>query len=82
MTIIHLSAVAGDEPTASELAAIEQEMPLIEAELDLLNAEIAYINASPSASVLDTRRVRRAQRRVLDVARDLAVDVSETEVVA
>ncbi|WP_371405251.1 DUF6284 family protein [Kribbella sp. NBC_00662] len=83
MTIIHLSAVDGDgdsdEPTAAELAAIEQEMPLIEAELDLLTAQIAVISAGPDASVLDTRRVRRAERRVLDVTRRIANRTPETE---
>ena len=72
MSIIHLSAVSGEEPSAAELAAIEQEWPLIAAELDLLDAQIAFINAGPYASVLDRRRVRRAERRVLDLSRDLA----------
>ena len=55
------------------------EWPLIEAELDLLDAEIAYINAGPEASVLDRRRVRRAERRVLEVSRELANRDPETE---
>ncbi|QNE19693.1 hypothetical protein F1D05_19415 [Kribbella qitaiheensis] len=62
------------EPTAAELAEIEYEWPLIAAELDLLNAEIACITLGESVSVLDRRRVRRAERRVLAVARDLADD--------
>ncbi|MDX2974510.1 DUF6284 family protein [Kribbella solani] len=82
MTIIHLSAVTGEEPTSAELAAIEHEWPLIEAELDLLNAQIALINAGPSASVLDGRRVRRAAHRVIEAARVLADRTQETEVVA
>jgi hypothetical protein len=71
MSIIHLSAVASQEPSAADLAGIEQEWPLIAAELDLLDAQIAFINAGPYASVLDRRRVRRAERRVLDVSREL-----------
>lgn len=82
MTIIHLSAVDGEEPTAAELAAIEQEMPLIEAEQDLLTAEIALIVAGPQVSALDHRRVRRAERRVLEVTRKLANRMPDTEVVA
>jgi cob(I)alamin adenosyltransferase len=72
MSIIHLSAVAGQEPSAADLAGIEREWPLIAAELDLLDAQIAFINASPYASALETRRVRRAERRVLEISRDLA----------
>ncbi|TDW65626.1 DUF6284 family protein [Kribbella pratensis] len=79
MTMIHLSPVGGDEPTAAELAAIDAEWPLIEAELDLLNAQIAVISAGPEASVLDTRRVRRAERRVLHVTRQLANRDPETQ---
>jgi hypothetical protein len=82
MSIIHLSAVSGQEPSAAELVAIEQEWPLIEAELDLLNAQIAFINAGPNASVLDSRRVRRAAHRVVDAARLLADRAPETESVA
>jgi hypothetical protein len=72
MSIIHLSVVASDEPSPADLAAIEAEMPLIEAELDLLDAQIREINAGPAASVLDRRRVRRAESRVLTVKRRLA----------
>ena len=72
MSIIHLSAVASQEPSAADLAGIEQEWPLIAAELDLLDAQIAFINAGPYASVLERRRVRRAERRVLEVGRELA----------
>ncbi|MFI6680146.1 DUF6284 family protein [Kribbella sp. NPDC050470] len=72
MSIIHLAAVGGEDPTPADLAAIEREWPLIAAELDLLDAQIAFINAGPFASVLETRRVRRAERRVLDVGLELA----------
>ncbi|MEV4267785.1 DUF6284 family protein [Kribbella sp. NPDC049584] len=82
MSIIHLSAVSGEEPSAADLTTIENEWPLIAAELDLLNAEIAFINAGPHASELETRRVRRAERRVLDIGRELADRAPETEVVA
>ncbi|WP_112248099.1 DUF6284 family protein [Kribbella monticola] len=82
MSIIHLSVVAGEEPSAAELAAIEREWPLIAAELDLLDAQIALINAGPNASVLDGRRVRRAAHRVIETARVLADRDPKTEVVA
>ncbi|MEV6285527.1 DUF6284 family protein [Kribbella sp. NPDC051770] len=82
MSIIHLSVVASDEPSPADLAAIEAEWPLIAAELDLLDAEIREINTEPTASVLDRRRVRRAERRVLATRRELAAQDSESEVVA
>jgi hypothetical protein len=81
MSIIHLSLVASEEPTAADLATIEREWPLIAAELDLLDAQIAYLNVGPSPSVLDRRRVRRAERRVLDATRELT-DSNGAEVVA
>lgn len=79
MSIIHLSAVSGEEPTPADLAAIEQEWPLIAAELELLDAEISYITAGPAVSVLDRRRIRRAQRRVLAAGRELAADEIATD---
>ncbi|GAA2812059.1 DUF6284 family protein [Kribbella solani] len=79
MSIIHLSAVASQEPSAADLAGIELEWPLIAAELDLLDAQIAFINAGPYASPLETRRVRRAQRRVLEIGRELGDRDPETE---
>ncbi|MEV6890783.1 DUF6284 family protein [Kribbella sp. NPDC051137] len=82
MSIIHLSAVSSEGPSAAELTAIEQEWPLIAAGLDLLDAEIAFINAGPYASELETRRVRRAERRVLEIGRDLADRATGTEIVA
>ncbi|EFE67096.1 conserved hypothetical protein [Streptomyces viridosporus ATCC 14672] len=51
------------EPTAAELDAIEQEMPAILADVDLLDAQILTLDRAPSE--LDTRRIRRAHRRVL-----------------
>jgi hypothetical protein len=77
--IIHLVAADSDSPSAAELAAIEQEWPLVAAELDLLDAEISFITAGPAASVLDRRRIRRAQRRVLAVRRELASDETATD---
>lgn len=82
MSIIHLSAVSGEDPTPADLAAIEREWPLIAAELELLDAETAFYNAGPEASVLDRRRVRRAERRVLEVARGMADRDPESEDVA
>ncbi|MFJ5032088.1 DUF6284 family protein [Streptomyces sp. NPDC088560] len=51
------------EPTSAELDAIEQEMPLILADVDLLDAQIITLDRAPTE--LDTRRIRRARRRVL-----------------
>ncbi|MFI9809678.1 DUF6284 family protein [Streptomyces sp. NPDC052301] len=51
------------EPTATELDAIEREMPLVLAEVDLLDAQIITLDRTPSE--LDARRLRRARRRVL-----------------
>ena len=61
----------GDEPTAADLAEIEQEWPLIAAEIDLLNAQIAVLNGPAEPTELDQQRVRRAQRKVLREARAL-----------
>jgi hypothetical protein len=79
MSIIHLSPAGSEGPSAAELAAIDAEWPLIAAELDLLEAEISIITAGPAASVLDRRRVRRAQRRVLAAGRELAADEIATD---
>ncbi|MEV5751709.1 DUF6284 family protein [Actinoallomurus sp. NPDC052308] len=62
------------EPSAAELAEIECEWSLIAAELDLLDAEITALSAEGHASKLDRRRVRRAERRVLEVSRELAAE--------
>lgn len=72
VSIISLPAADGEGPSAVELARIEREWPLIAAELDLLNAEITCITAGPAASVLDRRRVRRAEHRVMAASRELA----------
>lgn len=72
MSIIHLSPVSDEDPTPADLVKIELEWPLIAAELELLDAEISEINAGPAASELDRRRIRRQERRVLKIGRELA----------
>jgi hypothetical protein len=63
-----MSIVASDdfdaEPSAAELAAIEDEAPVIAAELDLLDAELAILNA-PRPTELDWHRVRAAERSLV-----------------
>ncbi|OJF09793.1 DUF6284 family protein [Couchioplanes caeruleus] len=56
-----------DEPAAAELAAIEAEEPLIAAEVAWLAAEIAMLDADDRGgpTVLDWRRLRRAEARVI-----------------
>lgn len=82
MNIIPLLSVEDDEPTPADLAGIEREWPLLAADLELLDAEISFINAGQNASELDRRRIRRAERRVLEVACDLADLAPESEDVA
>ncbi|MEV6411871.1 DUF6284 family protein [Kribbella sp. NPDC051718] len=82
MNIISLPAVEHDEPTPADLADIEREWPLLAAELDLLDAEISYNNAGSAVSELDRRRIRRAEYRVLTIARELAHRAPESEDVA
>ncbi|WP_416385370.1 DUF6284 family protein [Streptomyces sp. NRRL B-1677] len=55
---------SGREPTDAELQAIEREMPLIQAEIALLDVEVSLIDR-PLTGV-DVKRLRRAERRVLD----------------
>ena len=54
-----------DGPTGDELAAIEAEWPLIEAGIALVDAEIRMLTAVGGPSLLDWRRLRRAEDRVL-----------------
>ncbi|GAB3157633.1 hypothetical protein GCM10027290_59020 [Micromonospora sonneratiae] len=63
-----------DGPSSAELAAIEMEWPLIAAELDLLDAEIAMLYAEDRGgpTVLDWRRVRRAEAAVTRAAEVVA----------
>ncbi|MEU9338147.1 DUF6284 family protein [Streptomyces sp. NPDC048290] len=58
------------EPTSAELDAIEREMPLILADVDLIAAQTICLDRKPNE--VDTRRIRRARRRVLAARRDLA----------
>ncbi|MYY83397.1 MULTISPECIES: DUF6284 family protein [unclassified Streptomyces] len=58
------------EPTATELDAIEREMPLIEAGVELLDAQIITLDRAPNE--VDARRIRRAHRKVLAARRALA----------
>ncbi|OAR26657.1 hypothetical protein A8W25_31480 [Streptomyces sp. ERV7] len=58
------------EPSAAELDAIDIEMPLILAEVELLDAQIITLDRAPN--VLDNRRIRRAENKVLAARRDLA----------
>jgi hypothetical protein len=82
VSIIHLAAVSGEDPSPADLAEIEQEWPLIAAELELLDAEISFIAAGTAASNLDRRRIRRAERRVLAISREFAEGNHWAEVVA
>ena len=59
-------------PSPRDLSAIEAEWPLIAAELEVLDAQIACVTLGGQVSELDVRRVRRAQRRVLEVSREMA----------
>ncbi|TDC39056.1 hypothetical protein E1211_05150 [Micromonospora sp. 15K316] len=62
------------EPTAADLAAIDAEWPLIAAELDVLDAEIMMLYAEDRGgpTVLDWRRLRRAEAGVTRAAAELA----------
>lgn len=53
------------EPTPAALSAIEREWPLLDAELALVDAQVTLLNAEGGGSVLDWRRLRRAEQRVL-----------------
>jgi hypothetical protein len=53
------------EPTAGDLAEIEDEWPLIAAEISVVEAEIAMLCAPDGASEMDWQRLRRARRAVL-----------------
>jgi len=58
------------EPTATELDAIDREMPVIQANIELLDAQIITLDRIPTE--LDARRIRRAHRKVLAARRTLA----------
>ena len=61
------------EPTAHDLAAIEDEWPVIDAELAVLDAQIAMLYAEDRGgpTALDWRRLRRAEARLTRAAADL-----------
>ncbi|MDJ0341373.1 DUF6284 family protein [Streptomyces sp. H10-C2] len=58
------------EPTDAELAGIEVEMPVILAEVALLDAQLMTLDRP--ASEVDTRRIRRAEHKLLTERRHLA----------
>jgi hypothetical protein len=62
--------VSYDLADLADLSAIADEWPLIAAELDVLDAEIALIYAEDRGgpTVLDWRRLRRAEARVVRAA--------------
>jgi hypothetical protein len=63
-----------DEPSASDLAAIEEEWPVIEAEIALTDAEIRLITVGRRhATELDWQRYRSAERTVLAAWLRLAI---------
>lgn len=74
----HIAAVQTDvtpddfdnEPAPWDLVDIEDEMPLIEAEIELLDLQISLLDRP--ATETDTRRLRRAHRKVLAARRVLA----------
>ncbi|GLW51580.1 hypothetical protein Stsp02_72410 [Streptomyces sp. NBRC 14336] len=61
------------EPTDAELDAIEREMPVILAGVELLDAQIVTLDRTPTE--LDSRRIRRARRRLLAALARQAVEV-------
>ncbi|MGC4855901.1 DUF6284 family protein [Micromonospora sp. DT4] len=67
-------------PSLADLAVIESEWPLIAAELDVLDAEITLIYAEDHGgpTVLDWRRLRRAEARVTRAAADLAGRIADS----
>ena len=70
--ITELEPANEDGPSVEDLDAIEVEWPLIAAEVELTNAQIRILAAQPQPTVLDWRRLRRAQARVLREAAALA----------
>ncbi|MGE6955017.1 DUF6284 family protein [Staphylococcus capitis] len=72
------------DPTPRDLAAIVAEWPLIEAEMDVLDAEITMLYAADRGgpTVLDWRRLRRAEARVTRVAAELAAKPTARKAVA
>jgi hypothetical protein len=54
-----------DEPSAEDLAAIEDEWPLIEAELDLLDVQINILTGRGPVDEVTARRLHRSRHTVL-----------------
>jgi hypothetical protein len=73
-----------DGPSTADLEAIEAEWPLIAADLDVLDAEIAIIYAADHGgpTVLDWRRLRRAEARVTRIAAELTAGPATRKAVA
>jgi hypothetical protein len=63
------------EPSDAELDAIELEMPVILAGVELLDAQIITMDRTPTE--LDTRRIRRARRRLLAALANQATDARD-----
>jgi hypothetical protein len=71
-----------DGPTPEDLAAIEREWPLIEAEIELVDAEIRILTVAGAPTVLDWRRLRRAEARVMREVLALAAILPLSELAA
>ncbi|GAA1723859.1 DUF6284 family protein [Fodinicola feengrottensis] len=54
-----------DGPTDAELLEIEREWPALEAELALVDEEIRILTVEGGPTLLDWRRLRRAEHRAL-----------------
>ncbi|WP_371670898.1 DUF6284 family protein [Streptomyces sp. NBC_00289] len=68
------------EPTDAELDAIDSEMPLITAEVELLDVQISLLDQPVTET--DTRRLRRARRKVLATCLAVAYQASSVSEVA
>ena len=55
----------GIEPSAAELAAIEDEWPVIAAEVALVDAEAGFLAAGSDVGGFAWRRLRRANRHLV-----------------
>lgn len=53
------------EPTAEDLAQIDDEWPLIEAELDLLDVQLKMLDRTGPVDGLEVRRLRHARTAVI-----------------
>jgi hypothetical protein len=71
-----------DGPTPEDLAAIEREWPLIEAEIELVDAEIRILTVAGPPTVLDWRRLRRAEAHVMREVLALAAILPLSELAA